>query len=108
MFDVGSIQGGILSFSAQPCQMLRPEAGAGTSGISLGAVALPFGNWPTISVFAGHFFPGDINGIVRVLSTGGYTQDPRLEHFDYELRILTPRLGNGIRGVLFFFFFGCL
>lgn len=106
MFDVGTIEGGILSFTAQPFKTLRLEAGAGTNGISpgyrLGAVELPFGNWPTISLSGGHFFPGDINGLVRVLSTGDYTHDPRLEHFDYDFASLHLGRETESAGVLFF------
>ena len=106
MFDVGSIEGGMLSLSARPTHYLRLEAGAGSNAVSpgfrLGIVALPFGSWPTFSLSGGHFFEGDINGIARAFSVGGYTPNPRLEHFDYDFTSLQLGWQKEAAGLLFF------
>jgi hypothetical protein len=91
MFDVGSMEGGLLSLVYRVSPELRLEGGAGTNSVSpgfrLGVVALPWhsatSSWPTFSLAGGHFFEGDINGVVRLFASG-YRYDTRLEHFDYD------------------------
>jgi hypothetical protein len=85
MFDVGTLDGAMMSLVYRPMPWIRFQGGAGTNsaspGFRLGAVAVPYQRWPTVSLEGGHFFEGDINGIVRAVS--GYSGSRLLERFDY-------------------------
>jgi hypothetical protein len=88
MFDLGSMHGAMLSLAYRPAPWLRLHAGAGTNAVSPGyragvTVAVP-GSGPTLNVEGGHFFPGDMNGLLKVLVGTGYRPNPRLEEFDYD------------------------
>ena len=108
MFDLGSVDGGMLSLVYRPLPWLRVYGGGGSNsaapGLRLGAAVSPFLHLRELAfnLDGGHFFPGDINGLVRVLSTGGYTRDPRLEHFDYDFASLHLGWETQCAGVLFF------
>jgi hypothetical protein len=88
MFDLGSTQGGMLSLLCRPTPWLRLHAGAGTNAVSAGyragvTIASAAGG-PSFNVEGGHFLPGDMNGLLKVLVGTGYEANPRLEHFDYD------------------------
>jgi hypothetical protein len=104
MFDVGTIDGAMMSLVYRPLPWLRFQGGVGTNsaspGFRVGAVALPFQRWPTVSLEGGHFLEGDINGIVRAVS--GYSGSSLLERFDYDF--VNLQLGWEVeRGDLLFF-----
>lgn len=88
MFDLGSMHGAMLSLAFRPVPWLRLHAGAGTNAVSPGyragvTVAKP-GGGPSLNIEGGHFFPGDMNGLLKVLVGTGYQANPRLEDFDYD------------------------
>lgn len=104
MFDVGTLDGAMMSLVYRPVPWLRFQGGAGTNsaspGYRVGAVALPFHSWPSVSLEGGHFMEGDINGIVRAVS--GYKGSSLLERFDYSF--VNLQLGWEVeRGDLLFF-----
>jgi hypothetical protein len=86
MFDVGTLDGAMMSLVYRPLPWLRFQGGAGTNsaspGFRVGAVAVPTRGWPSVSLEGGHFMEGDINGIVRAVS--GYSGSSLLERFDYD------------------------
>jgi hypothetical protein len=88
MFDVGSVDGGLLSLLYRPAPWLRLHAGGGTNDVSAGyragvTVASAEGG-PSLNIEGGHFLPGDMNGLLKILVGTGYQANPRLEHFDYD------------------------
>jgi hypothetical protein len=88
MFDLGSMQGGMLSLVYRPAPWLRLHAGAGTNAVSPGyragvTLAKP-GTGPSLNIEGGHFLPGDMNGLLKILVGTGYQANPRLEDFDYD------------------------
>lgn len=104
MFDVGTLDGAMMSLVYRPVHWLRFQGGAGTNsaspGFRVGAVALPFGGLPSVSLEGGHFMEGDINGIVSAVS--GYKGSSLLERFDYNF--VNLQLGWEVeRGDLLFF-----
>jgi hypothetical protein len=104
MFDMGTLDGAMMSLVYRPVPWLRFQGGAGTNsaspGFRVGAVALPFGSWPSVSLEGGHFMEGDVNGIVRAVS--GYKGSSLLERFDYDF--VNLQLGWEVeRGDLLFF-----
>jgi hypothetical protein len=104
MFDLGTIDGAMMSLVYRPLPWLRFQGGAGTNsaspGFRVGVVALPFRHAPAMSFEGGHFFEGDINGIVSALS--GYHGSSLLERFDYNF--VNLQLGWEVeRGGLLFF-----
>jgi hypothetical protein len=88
MFDLGSTHGGMLSVLYRPVPWLRVHAGAGTNAVSPGyraglTLAAAEGG-PSLNIEGGHFLPGDMNGLLKLLAGTGYQANPRLEHFDYD------------------------
>ncbi|HTV21966.1 MAG TPA: hypothetical protein VMG12_24920 [Polyangiaceae bacterium] len=88
MFDLGSMHGGMLSLAYRPAPWLRLHAGAGTNAVSPGyragfTLKMP-GTGPALNIEAGHFLPGDMNGLLKILVGTGYRANSRLEDFDYD------------------------
>jgi hypothetical protein len=89
MFDLGTMDGGMMSLVYRPRPWLRFHAGGGTNGagpgVRAGAVVLPFQNsgW-SFSLDGGHFFPGDVNGVFAVFAGSNYDDSHLLERFDYD------------------------
>ena len=88
MFDLGSMHGGMLSLAYRPAPWLRLHAGAGTNAVSAGyragfTVKKP-GTGPSLNIEGGHFLPGDMNGLLKILVGTGYRANSRLEDFDYD------------------------
>lgn len=87
MFDLGSMHGGMLSLAYSPAPWLRLHTGAGTNAVSpgyrAGVTLVKPGTGPSLNIEGGHFFPGDINGLLKILVGTGYRANPRLEEFDY-------------------------
>jgi hypothetical protein len=107
MFDLGSMDGGMMSLVYRPVDWLRVHAGGGTNGASagmkLGAVVSPWKEtgW-SFSLAGGHFFPGDVNGLFAAFAGSDYDDSHLLRHFDYDFATL--QLGWEIeRGDLMFF-----
>jgi hypothetical protein len=88
MFDLGSMSGGMLSLLYRPAPWLRLHAGAGTNAVSpgyrAGVTLAKTGGGPSLNLEGGHFLPGDINGLLKILVGTGYRANPALEHFDYD------------------------
>jgi hypothetical protein len=89
MFDLGSMHGGMLSLTYRPAPWLRLHAGAGTNAVSPGyraglTLVKPGTSGPALNVEAGHFLPGDMNGLLKILVGTGYRANSRLEDFDYD------------------------
>jgi len=88
MFDLGSMSGGMLSLLYRPAPWLRLHAGAGTNAVSpgyrAGVTLARTGGGPSLNLEGGHFLPGDINGLLKILAGNGYRANPALEHFDYD------------------------
>ena len=88
MFDLGSMHGAMLSLAYRPIPWLRVHAGAGTNAVSpgyrAGVTVARSGGGPALNIEGGHFLPGDMNGLLKILVGTGYHASPQLEHFDYD------------------------
>ena len=88
MFDLGTLNGGMLSLVYRPSPWLRMYGGAGTNGaapgLRVGAAVLPFGRGLGLSLDGGHFFAGDVNGIFATFAGADYDDSHLLEQFDYD------------------------
>lgn len=88
MFDLGTLNGGMLSVVYRPSPWLRMYGGAGTNGaapgVRAGAAVLPFRRGFGVSLDGGHFFPGNVNGIFATFAGADYDDSHLLEHFDYD------------------------
>jgi hypothetical protein len=106
MFDLGTMEGGMMSLVYRPTTWFRVHGGGGTNGASpgvrLGAAVSPFGRGLGLSLEGGHFFPGDINGLFAAFAGSEYDDSHLLEHFDYDF--VNLQVGWEVeRGDLMFF-----
>lgn len=107
MFDLGTLEGGMMSLVYRPMPVLRVYAGGGTNfaapGMRIGASVAPFENsgW-AVSLDGGHFFPGNVNGLFQAFAGSDYDDSHLLERFDYNFMDL--QVGWEVeRGDLMFF-----
>lgn len=87
MFDLGTLDGGMMSLVYRPAPWLRLHAGGGTNGASPGVragAAVPIARGWGVSLEGGHFFPGDLNGLFSAFAGPNYDDSHLLEHFDYD------------------------
>jgi len=87
MFDLGTLDGGMLSLVYRPAPWLRLHAGGGTNGASPGVRAgavVPLAKGWGISLEGGHFFPGDLNGLFSAFAGSDYDDSHLLDSFDYD------------------------
>jgi hypothetical protein len=107
MFDLGSVDGGMLSLVYRPSPWLRMYGGGGTNGaaagVRLGAALSPF-HWRgvALNLDGGHFFPGDVNGIFSAFAGSRYDDSRVLEHFDYDFVNLQAGWEIERGGLMFF------
>jgi hypothetical protein len=87
MFDLGTLDGGMMSLVYRPTPWLRLHGGGGTNGaapgIRMGAALSPFRPGFTVGLEGGHFFPGNVNGLFAAFAGADYDDSHLLEHFDY-------------------------
>jgi len=89
MFDLGTMDGGMMSMVYRPLPYLRFHAGGGTNGagpgVRVGAAVQPVrdSGW-SLSLEGGHFFPGNVNGVFATFAGSDYDDSHLLEHFDYD------------------------
>lgn len=89
MFDLGTLDGGMLSLVYRPVPYLRFHGGGGTNGagpgLRIGAALQPVRNsgW-SLGLEGGHFFPGNVNGVFAAFAGSDYDDSHLLEHFDYD------------------------
>lgn len=89
MFDLGTLDGGMMSLVYRPLPYLRFHGGGGTNGagpgVRVGAALQPVrdSGW-SLSLDGGHFFPGDVNGVFATFAGSDYDDSHLLEHFDYD------------------------
>jgi hypothetical protein len=89
MFDLGTLDGGMMSLVYRPLPYLRFHGGGGTNGagpgVRVGAALQPLRNsgW-SLSLDGGHFFPGNVNGVFAAFAGSDYDDSHLLEHFDYD------------------------
>jgi hypothetical protein len=105
MFDLGTLDGGMMSLVYRPASWLRLHAGGGTNGASPGVragAAIPIRRGWGLSLEGGHFFPGDLNGVFSAFAGPNYDDSHLLERFDYNFA--NVQLGWEIErsGLLFF------
>ncbi len=107
MFDLGTLDGGMMSLVYRPLPWVRLHGGAGTNGagpgVRAGAVLSPFQNsgW-SLSLDGGHFFPGNVNGVFAAFAGSDYDDSHLLENFDYDF--VNLQVGWEVeRGDLLFF-----
>jgi hypothetical protein len=89
MFDLGTMDGGMLSLVYRPLPSLRFHGGGGTNGagpgVRLGAALQPVQNSGlSLGLEGGHFFPGNVNGVFAAFAGSDYDDSHLLEHFDYD------------------------
>jgi hypothetical protein len=107
MFDLGSVDGGMLSLVYRPSPWLRMYGGGGTNGaaagVRMGAALSPF-RWrgAALNLDGGHFFPGDVNGIFSAFAGSRYNDSRALEHFDYDFVNLQAGWEIERAGLMFF------
>jgi len=107
MFDLGSVDGAMLSLVYRPSPWLRVYGGAGSNGaapgVRLGAALSPF-RWRgvALNLDGGHFFPGDVNGIFSAFAGSRYDDSRALEHFDYNFMNLQAGWEIERGGLMFF------
>jgi hypothetical protein len=107
MFDLGSVDGGMLSLVYRPSPWLRMYGGGGTNGaapgVRLGAAVSPF-HWRgvALNLDGGHYFPGDVNGIFSAIAGSRYDESRALEHFDYDFVNLQAGWEIERAGLMFF------
>lgn len=107
MFDLGTVDGGMLSLVYRPSPWLRVHGGGGTNGaapgLRAGASVAPFRQRGlAFSLDAGHFFPGDINGIFSAFAGASYDDSRLLEDFDYNFVNLQAGWEVERSGLMFF------
>lgn len=107
MFDLGTVDGGMLSLVYRPATWLRFHGGGGTNGaapgLRAGASLAPFPQRGlALSLDAGHFFPGDINGIFSAFAGASYDDSRLLEDFDYSFVNLQAGWEVERSGLMFF------
>jgi hypothetical protein len=89
MFDLGTMDGAMMTLVYRPLPWLRVHGGGGTNGagpgVRIGTVVSPFRNsgW-SFSADGGHFFPGNVNGLFAAFAGSDYDDSHLLEHFDYD------------------------
>jgi hypothetical protein len=89
MFDLGTLDGGMMSLVYRPLSYLRFHGGGGTNGagpgVRVGAALQPVrdSGW-SVSLDGGHFFPGNVNGVFATFAGSDYDDSHLLEHFDYD------------------------
>jgi hypothetical protein len=107
MFDLGTVDGGMLSLVYRPARWVRFHGGGGTNGAAPGLRAglsvapLPQRGF-ALSLDGGHFFPGDINGIFSAFAGSSYDDSRLLEDFDYDFVNLQAGWEVERSGLLFF------
>lgn len=107
MFDLGSVDGGMLSLVYRPSPWVRLYGGGGTNGaaagVRLGAAVSPL-RWHgvALNLDGGHFFPGDVNGIFAAFAGSRYDDSRVLEHFDYDFVNLQAGWEIERAGLMFF------
>lgn len=107
MFDLGTVDGGMLSLVYRPAPWLRVHGGGGTNGaapgLRAGASLAPLRQRGlAVSLDAGHFFPGDINGIFSAFAGASYNDSRLLEDFDYDFVNLQAGWEVERSGLMFF------
>ncbi len=105
MFDLGTLDGGMLSLVYRPTPWLRVHSGGGTNGaapgVRLGASVSPYRKLG-IGLDGGHFFAGNMNGVLSAFAGSDYDDSHLLERFDYDF--VNLQVGWEIeRGDLMFF-----
>jgi hypothetical protein len=107
MFDLGTMDGVMLSLVYRPTPWLRAYGGGGANGaapgIRVGASVAPFHqrNW-AFNLDGGHFFEGDVNGIFSAFAGARFKDNQALEHFDYNFVDLQGGWEVEAAGLLFF------
>lgn len=107
MFDLGTMDGAMMSMVYRPLPAIRFYAGGGTNGASpgvrAGATAMPFrdSGW-SVSLDGGHFFPGDVNGLFAAFAGSDYDDSHLLERFEYDYVNLQVGWDVERGGLLFF------
>jgi len=107
MFDLGTVDGGMLSLVYRPLPWLRTYAGGGTNGAAPGvrvgaAVSPPRWRGVALNLDGGHFLPGDVNGIFSAFAGARYDDSRALEHFDYDFVNLQAGWEIERAGLMFF------
>jgi hypothetical protein len=108
MFDLGSVDGGMLSLVYRPSPWLRVYGGGGSNtaapGLRFGAAVSPFLHLRELAfnLDGGHFFPGDVNGIFAAVAGSRFDDNRVLEHFDYNFVNLQAGWEIERAGLMFF------
>jgi hypothetical protein len=108
MFDLGTIDGAMLSLVYRPSPWLRVYGGAGSNsaapGVRLGAALSPFPQRRELAfnLDGGHYFPGDVNGIFAAVAGSRFDDNRVLERFDYNYVNLQAGWEIERAGLMFF------
>lgn len=107
MFDLGTMDGGMMSLVYRPLPWVRFHGGGGSNGagpgVRAGVAVSPFqsSGW-SLSFEGGHFFPGNVNGVFAAFAGSDYDDSHLLENFDYDF--VNLQVGWEVeRGDLLFF-----
>ncbi|MEY4546225.1 MAG: hypothetical protein RL685_2420 [Pseudomonadota bacterium] len=107
MFDLGTVDGGMLSLVFRHSPWLRVYGGGGTNGASPGlragvSLAPLRQRGFALNLDGGHFFPGDVNGIFSAFAGANYNDSRLLEDFDYHFVNLQAGWEVERGGLMFF------
>ena len=107
MFDLGTVEGGMLSLVYRPSPWLELHGGGGSNGASpgfrIGATLSPLRQRGfALSVDGGHFYPGNVNGIFSAFAGADYDDSSLLERFDYNFVNLQAGWQVERAGLMFF------
>jgi len=106
MLDVGLPDGAVLGIALRPTFWTRFQVGAGTNAISpgvrAGAVLVPFGEGPSLTIEGGSYFEGDANSVVSQFAGPGYSNSRTAQRVGYQFANFHAGLDFGSRYTTFF------
>jgi hypothetical protein len=106
MLDVGIPDGAVIGLAYRPAFWSRLQLGAGSNSISpglrAGAVLVPFGMGPSLTVEGGWYFEGDANAVLEKLAGASYASNRTAQRVGYQFANLHLGMDFGsVNGTFF-------
>lgn len=106
MLDVGIPDGAVLGVAYRPSFWSRLQLGGGTNAISpgvrAGAVLVPLGMGPSLTVEGGWYAEGDANSLIQRFAGSGYSSNRTAERVGYQFANLHAGMDFGSVSGTFF------